>query len=194
MRSIHQAVMATALALCLNPAAWAQEAPASPSSPAKKALVAKILLLQQGGIENMARGLVEQPAAQMSQQVSAILRTRVPAEQREGLAREIEADVRKYLEDTFMRERALKLAPSTIGAALEEKLSESELKQVVALLESPANKKYQALLGDTLRSFSEKLVGDTRATVQPKVQALNQTIGNRLAPFSGAAAPASAPK
>ncbi len=39
----------------------------------------------------------------------------------------------------IVRERAIKLAPATIGVALETKMSEDELKQVLAWLESPAD-------------------------------------------------------
>ena len=67
---------------------------------------------------------------------------------------------------------ALKLAPQTIGAVLEEKLSEDELKQVVAMLESPVNRKYTALLGDMQRALGEKLIAETRTAVDPKVRAL----------------------
>ena len=56
-----------------------------------------------------------------------------------------------------MRDRALKLAPSTIGAVLEEKFSEDELKQLVAWLESPVNKKYQQLGAEMQNAFAQKL-------------------------------------
>lgn len=167
----------------------------APASPAKKELVAKVLQLQQAGIDSMARGMLEQPAVQIMQQVNAIMAQRVPAEKREALAREIEGDLRKYVDESLpmMRERATKLAPTTIGTVLEEKLSEDELKQVLAMLESPVVRKYQSLQNEMQRSFVEKLVADTRAAVQPKLQALQQSIGKRLAPYTGAAGAASAP-
>jgi hypothetical protein len=156
----------------------------------KKELVAKVLQLQQGGIESMARQLTEQPAMQLMQQAGPVLQ-RVPAERRDALARDIEADVRKYVEEAtpLVRDRAIKLAPSTIGALMEERFTEDELKQVIALLESPVNRKFQAMAPELQRSIAEKLVAETRAEVEPKVRALEQTVNKRLA----AAAPASAP-
>jgi uncharacterized protein len=176
-------------------ATLAQGAAPAPASASKKALVAKVLQLQQPGIEGIARQLAEQPALQMLQQAGMALQ-RLPADKREAVAKELQADARKYAEETtpMVRERALKLAPQTIGVMLEDKLSEDELKQIVAMLESPVNRKYTALLGDMQRALGEKLVAETRATVDPKVRALEQSMTRRLAaaaPAAPAATPAS---
>ena len=114
-------------------------ASAPPASPAKKELVQKLMVLQQPGIENLARTLVEQPAVQMMQEAGRALRQVAP-EKREALGKTIEADVKKYVEESvpLVRDRALKLAPSTIGASLEEKFNEDELRQLVAWLRSSA--------------------------------------------------------
>src|SRR4051812_1369982 len=176
-----------ALALAATAGAHAQNAPAAasapakpmaPSSPAKKALVAKVLQLQQPGIEVLARQMAEQPAVQMMQQAGQALQQRVPAERREAVAKDIQADARKYAEEAtpIVRDRAVKLAPSTIGALLEEKFNEDELKQIISILESPVNRKYQAMTGDMQRVLGEKLVAETRPLIEPKVKALEQTI------------------
>ena len=182
--------LALALALAFMAQAQAQQTPIAapaapaplPTSPAKKQLAAKIIALQQPGIEALARQLVEQPAAQLLQQAGPALQQRVPAEQREAVGREIQADVRKFVDEAapLARDRAIKLAPSTIGTVLEERMTEDELKQVVAILESPANKKFQSLAGDMQRALAEKLVAETRPLIQPKLQALEQTVAKRL--------------
>jgi len=174
----------------------------APASPAKKELVAKLLKLQQPGIENMARQLVEQPARQMLQQAGPALQ-RLPAERREAVARDIEADVRKYFEESapIVASRAVNLAPSTIGVLLEERMSEDELREVISILESPANRKFQGMAGDMQRAIGEKLVAETRGEIEGKVRALDQTVARRLgitppaAAASGArpAAPAKKP-
>ena len=187
------ASLLTSVATAQTPAASAAAAaPAAPVSPAKKALVAKVLLLQQPGIEAMARTMVEQPALQLMQQAGQALQQRVPAEQREAVGREIQADLRKYVDETtpLVRDRAIKLAPTTIGAILEQKMTEEELKQVVQILESPANKKFQSLSGDMQRAIAEKLVADTQPLVQPKLQAVQQSVGKRLGLTPNAAASA----
>ena len=168
---------------------------AAPVSAAKKELVQRVLALQQPGIENLARQLAEQPAAVLMQQAGPALQNRVPADKREAVARDIQADVKKYVDEAvpLVRDKALKLAPTTVGAVLEDKFSEDELKQLVGILESPVNRKFQQLGGDMQKSLGDKLVADTRSIIEPKVRALEQTMAKRLGLSPEAAArPASA--
>jgi len=189
-----QATLAACL-IAIAPLAGAQ----TPSSPAKKELVQKILVAQQSGIEAMGQQLAEQPAARLMQQVGPVLQQRIPADKREAVAKEIQADFKKYADEVvpIVRERAVKLAPSTIGAVLEEKFSEDELKQVLAMLESPVNRKFQSLGGEMQRSLGTKLVADTRPTVEGKLQTLERSVARRLGieppPAAGGAA-SSGPK
>ena len=103
--------------------------------------------LQQPGIEQVSRGLVERPAVQMMQEAGLVLQRQTPPDKREALGKQIEAEVKKYVEESvpLVRERALKIAPTTIGPILEEKFTEDELKTLIAWFENPVNKKYQAL-------------------------------------------------
>lgn len=165
------------------------------TSPAKKELIAKVVQLQQGGVEGIARSLVEQPAMAMLQQAGQVLQTRIAPEKREALAKEIQADVRKYVEETnpLLRDKALKLAPGVMGPLLEEKFTEDELKQLVGWLESPVVRRYQQLTPEIQKGLSEKLVAETRALVEPKLQALDRSVTGRLGlppPAKAASAPA----
>ncbi|MDP2004367.1 MAG: hypothetical protein Q8K45_01715 [Rubrivivax sp.] len=183
-------LIAAAVALSFAAADTARAQAAAPASAAKKELVARVLQLQQPGIEAMARQLAEQPARQLLQGASQQLQ-RLPTERREAVARDIEADVRKYVDEAapIVRDRAVKLAPSTIGALLEERFTEDELKQIIATLESPVNRKFQGMAGDMQRAIGEKLVAETRGEIESKVRALDQTVARRLGitPASGAA-------
>jgi hypothetical protein len=147
-------------------------------STTKKELVQKILQIQQTEIEGVARNLIERPAAQMMQEAGLALQRQVAPEKREAMGRAIEAEVKKYVDEAYplVRERAVRLAPSTIGAALEEKMTEDELKQLLAWLESPVNKKYQQIGPDARNAFIQKLLADARPVVDPKVQALDGRI------------------
>lgn len=168
------AVLATAAVLAAAPAL-------AQTAPTKKELVARVLQLQQPGIEAMARQIAQQPAMQIMQQAGAALQ-RVPQERRDALARDIEADVRKYVDESvpLVTQSAVRLAPSTIGALLEERFSEEELRQIIGILESPVNRKFQGMAQEMQRSIVEKLVADTRPTVEPKVRTLEQTVARRL--------------
>lgn len=191
MNFILKATLPVALSLGLlggSSAAMAQS---------KKELVAKVVQLQQSAIENMARELAERPAMAMLQQADGVLNTRVPQDKRAAVAKEIQADVKKYADDAvpMLRDRAVKLGPTTIGALLEEKLTEAELKEVIAMLESPTVRKYQALAGEMEKVLAEKLVAETRTAMEAKISTLEQNVVKRLnaaAPSAGASAPAPA--
>lgn len=148
----------------------------------KKELVQKVLALQQPTIEGVARNLVERPALQMMQAAGQALQTQVPADRREAVGKSIEADIKKFVEEAtpVMRERALKLAPSTLGAALEEKFTDAELKQLLAWLESPVNKKFQQLAPEMQNNFVQKLAGDAAPLLDPKLKALEQKVRTSL--------------
>ena len=209
-RTVAAAAFASSLALCLvagNAAAQSvpQANPPStlpanlPSTPAKKELVAKILQLQQPSIEGIATLLAQQPAAQMMQGANVALQSRIAPDKREAVAKEIQADVKKYVDEAvpLLRERAVKLAPSTLGPLMEEKFSEDELKQLIAIMESPVNRKYGQMNGELQKALGDKLVAETRSLIEPKVKELDLSIGKRLGfapvPAGGAASSPAAP-
>lgn len=165
------------------------------STPAKKDLVARILVLQQGGIEQTAQALVERPAMQFQQQAGLALQTRVPPEKREAVAKQVQEDLKKYVDEVgpLVRQQAIKLGPSTIGALLEEKFTEDELKQLITIIESPVNRKFMQMGGDFQKVLAEKLVAQMQTVVEPKVKLLEQTIVKHLGLPTGPADKASEP-
>jgi hypothetical protein len=165
------------------------------ATPAKKELVQKILKLNQAGIEAVGTQLAGQTANQAMQAAGQAV-GRLPADKRDAVAAQVQADVRKFYDETapLLRERAVKLGPATLGAALEEKFSEDELKTLLAWLESPVSRKYQQMAGDQQQALAQKLIEDTRAQIEPKLKALDQTISTRLSAATGASKAAPAPK
>ena len=176
-----QTILMTALVALLAASGVAQ-AQTAVNSAAKNELVVKILQLQRGAIEGIATVLAQQPAQQMMQGASVALQSRVAPDRREAVAKEIQADLKKYVDDVvpLLREKAVKMAPTTIGTLLEEKFTEDELRQLIAIMESPVNKKFSQMNGELQKSLGEKLVADSRAVVEPKVKALEATIAKRL--------------
>jgi uncharacterized protein len=182
---LKKLLFTSALLLAAAAAQAQAAAPAAaplPSSPAKKELVARILKLQQPGIETMARGLVEQPAIELMGNAANALPARVPKEKQDQVAKDIQADARKYVDEAtpIVRDRAIKLAPGTIGTMLEERFTEDELKQIVGIIESPVYAKFQHMGDEMQRALVEKVVTDTRTIIEPKVRALEQTVAKRL--------------
>lgn len=165
---------------------------------AKKDLVEKVLTLQQAAIEQAAQVLAMQPALQLMQQASMALQTRVAPDKREAVAKEIQADLKKYADDVgpVVRQQAVKLAPSTVGALLEQRFTEEELTQLIAVMESPVNRKYQQMGGELQKALTDKLIAETKAGVEPKVKALEQAVVKHLGlpPAAAASKPEAAAK
>jgi hypothetical protein len=162
----------------------------------KKELVQKVLQLQQPFIDGISRSIAERPAMQMMQAAGQALQTQVPADKREAVGKSIEADVKKFVEEAIplLRERALKLAPTTLGPMLEEKFTDAELKQLIAWLESPVNKKYQQIGPEMANSLGQKLIADAAPLLDPKLKALEQKVRASLGlPEAPASGPAAAP-
>ena len=194
--------------LVMAPLAWAQTTPApaappglsaspvtpaAPVSPAKKELVSKILVLQQPGIESMARNLAEQPVVRLAQAAGQAVQTKIAPEKREATAKAVDAEIRKYLDEAvpLLQGRAMQIAPATIGTTLEEKFSEDELRQLLAWLDSPVNKKYQQAAPDMQNSLVTRLVSENRSTIEPKLKDLEQRVSGVLGIPAQGAAPAS---
>ncbi|MEI7464699.1 MAG: DUF2059 domain-containing protein [Burkholderiales bacterium] len=182
----------TLTALCFAIHAHAQTAPSSPPVPvsaAKKELVKKLLQLQQANFDGLSRSIVERPAIQLMQAAGQALQTQVPADKREATGKQIETDIKKFVDDSaaILRERTAKLVPATFGSGLEEKFTEDELKQFIAWTESPVNKKFQELLPDIQNAFMQKLATETSPLLDPKLQALQQKIRTTLTTAIGSA-------
>lgn len=188
-------VCAVVAAIALSTTAQAQRATAQAQDAAKTDLVRKVLKNQQAEIEAVARAMVERPAAQMAQQADIAIRNQAPAENRQALGRAVEAEVKKYIDETYpiVRDRAMQVAPKTAGAVLEEKMSEDELKRLVVWLESPLNRKFQQIAPDMRNAFIQKMLTDGRPLIEPNVVALDAKIRAILGAPATPATPGSSP-
>jgi uncharacterized protein len=173
------------------------QAQAPTQTQTKKDLIAKLLQLQQPGIENVGRALAGQ-TSQRALQAAGQAIPRLAADKREAAAKDVQTDVKKFYDEIepLLRKRAIELAPATLAPAYDERFNEDELKQVIAWLESPVSKKFQQLDSEIGNSLAQKVVTDTRLAVEPKLKALEASLAKRLgvpATQTGAGA-GSAPK
>lgn len=167
----------------------------------KKESVQKILSAQQSALDDMARGVTEQPARQLAGGARQVMTQAVAEDKREATAKLVDAEIKKYLDATtpIVRASAAKLSQSALAPMMEEKFTEDELKQLAQILDSPVLKKYQALLPEMSNTLLEKVVADARPQVTPKLQTLESNVrkildtatGGQLS--SGASVPAPAP-
>lgn len=153
----------------------------SAQAQSKKELVAKLLQLQQTGVDNVGRALAGQTSQRVLQAAGQAI-PRLPADKREAAARDVQAEVKKFYDEVepVLRKRAGELAPSTLGPVYEEKFSEDELKQIIAWLESPLSKKFAQTDGEIASTLAQKVVADTRGTVETRLKTLEAVLAKRL--------------
>jgi hypothetical protein len=192
-------ILATAaLAVCVN-TGFAQAATTAPAtapaaaapSAAKKELIAKLIQLQQPGVENIARMLIQQPVGQLMQGAGQALQSQVPADKREAAAKAIEAEVRKFVDEAvpMVKDKGAKMSASVWGPMLDEKFSEEELKQIIVWLEAPVSKKYQQISGEMQNALGQKLMADVGPTLDGKFKTLQTSIAKHLGITPKPAAP-----
>lgn len=157
----------------------------------KKELVQKVVALQTPAVESLGRALAAQTSGQVLQAAAQGVQ-RLPADKREAVAKQVRDEVQKFYNEIepLLRAQAVKLAPSALGPKLEEKLTEEELKQVIAWLDSSAAKKFAELGAEIQKGLGEMLVADTRPVIEPKLKALEQTLIKQFGIAPAASAPA----
>jgi len=190
-------VLAAAALLVAANVGFAQNTPAAappPSSPAKKELIAKLLVIQQPGVEQLARTLLQQPLGPLMQGAGQALQ-QVPVEKREATAKAMEVEIKKFVDENtpMMRDRALKLAPSTVGTILDERFTEDELRQLLAWLESPVSKKFSQVNGDLQKALADKLLAETGPQLETRFKALQGSLAKLLGITPPAAATTTPP-
>lgn len=199
MTLLLKSIQAGALAASLlaSPVVFAQKAD-SPQS--KKDLITKILKIQQPAIEALTMGVLSRPVNELAAKAAPALRN-VPEARREAVAKQIDADLRKFLEDNAkpLVDKGLKMAPSTMGVALDEKFTEDELKQLLAWLESPVSKKFAESSQELQSLYTKKLIDDNGKQLDEKFTALQQNVAKQLgmdaapAPAASGAKPSAKP-
>lgn len=184
-------VGAIAAALLAMPTAWAQTAN---TTPAKKELIGRILKQQQPAIEQLTISTLTRPVNELAMKAGQVIR-QAPADKREALAKSVDADLKKFMDDNgpALIEKGNKLVPSTMGALLDERFTEDELKQLAAWLESPVSKKFGQAAGELQDAFAKKLMEDNGKQLDERFSVLQQNIAKQLGVPANGQAPAAAP-
>jgi hypothetical protein len=189
------------LGLALALAFAAGTALAQPS-PAKKALIDKIVALQQQVLaENLSANIVQGPLPQLMQAGRGALQ-QVPAEKREATAKAMDAELKKFVDENvpYLKDKISKAVPSTASALLDERFNEDELKQIVAWAESPVSQKFGLASVELQKAVAQKVMAEAGPTLESRLKTLQGTLAKQLgiqpppAAASKAAAPAAAPK
>jgi hypothetical protein len=146
----------------------------------KPKLVQRVIALWH--LEDTAVVMVQRPAADAMQQARIALQGRVSAAKQEATLRDIATDLQKYIDEATptVRDNAVRLKTPTLAPLLTQNFSDEELRQLIALLESPVKKKFESLVPQFERAFGERLATESRAAIDPKLQTMTQNVGLKL--------------
>lgn len=155
-------------------------AQAQPAIDARQPLVDKLLTLWH--VEDVAVVMVQRPAASAMEQARIALQGRVSAEKRERTLKDISSDVQTYVDEAspLARASAQRLIKPTLSPLLLQQFNEDELRQIIALLESPVKKKFEKLAPELERTLGERVAADSGAAINPKLHAMTQAVGMKL--------------
>ena len=164
-------------------------------SPAKKALIDKLIALQQQSAEGMANALIQQPLPQLMNGGRAALQ-QVPPEKRDAVAKAMDAELKKFIDENvpYLKDKVSKAVPSTASALLDERFNEDELKQIVAWAESPVSQKFGLASVELQKAVAQKVMAEAGPTLEGRLKTLQNNLAKQLGlqPPPAASAPAKA--
>ncbi|MBK7051598.1 MAG: DUF2059 domain-containing protein [Rhodoferax sp.] len=159
----------------------APKAQAEASAPkTKQQLIQRLLELWH--VEAVGVTMLREPVDNALRQARAALQARTTPEKRDEALKDIEKYCQELLEKLMPKvlEKSKSLAQTTVAPLLSEKFTEEELRQVIAILESPALAKFEKMRPEMQKALGIKLGEDQGKEIKPQMEELQQRIGKRM--------------
>ncbi|MBK7051239.1 MAG: DUF2059 domain-containing protein [Rhodoferax sp.] len=139
-------------------------------------------LLQLWPLESVGMAMLRRPIDDSLRKAEVVLQGRVAPERRDSALKDISAETQKFYDETvpMVRETSNKLVQSTVVPILAEKFTEAELRQIIAMFEAPVKAKFEAVTPEIQKALGKKIAAEMAPTITPKMEALQQKIGERL--------------
>lgn len=142
---------------------------AAAQNDGKRALAVKLAQMQQkadgpGMTEQLTASAVQPLLAGWSQRLDEAV---PPAKQKE-VREKLDVELKKFAESTqkAIEAQVAKAAEAALVPVFMEKLSEDEMKTVIAYMESPASAKFQALGPDAANAWAKRIIDATKPGVE----------------------------
>ena len=159
----------------------AQKAQTEASAPkTKQQLIQRLLELWH--VEAVGVTMLREPVDNALRQARAAWQARTTPEKRDEALKDIEGYAKELLEKLMPQVvgKAKELTKTTVVPILSEKMTEEELRQMIAILESPAKTKFEALIPEMQRALGKKLGEEQGKEIKPQMEELQQRIGKRM--------------
>jgi hypothetical protein len=171
-------LMCAILGLVFAGSAFAQTAAGVP--PEKQALVQRVL--DKMALDAVGLQMLQAPVADMMRQSELLVKTRVPADKQEAAMKDIAQEASKFMEQEVppLRASTHAIVQANVAPLLAQKFSVDELKQLAAILESPVLAKFESIVPEMKKTVGENVAKANQATIQPKMNELQNRVGLRL--------------
>jgi hypothetical protein len=172
------------LGLALSGGALAQDATGAAGAAAvpadKQALVQRVL--DKMALDAVGLQMLQAPVADMMRQSELLVKTRVPVDKQEATMKDIAAEANKFMEQEVppLRASTHAIVQARVAPLLAQKFSVEELKQLASLLESPVLAKFESVVPEMKKTVGENVAKANQATIQPKMNELQNRVGLRL--------------
>ena len=174
-------------------AACAVSTGANAQNDNKRALAVKLAQMQQKAdgdamVEQLTATAVQPLLAGWSQRLDE---TVPPARQKE-VRDKLDVELKKYADSTHkvVEAQTAKAAEAALVPIFMEKLTEDELKQIVAYMESPVSAKFQALGPDATNAWAKRIIDATKPQVESGAKTFEAAANRIVSSSGGSAAPA----
>jgi uncharacterized protein len=147
------------------------------ASDSKSEWAAKVVALQQGPeLDRLVAQLTDSSVQDLVANWGPKLEANVPKANQAKATEEMNAELKKYAEDTqkVISSKVGGVGTSAMVAAYAERFTLEELKQIAGFFEAPAIKKYQAQAPELGSLFVQKLLDAARPDVSARAAKFNE--------------------
>ena len=118
----------------------------------------------------------------MQQSSIALQTAHVPQERKDKTMKDIGTDVQKYIDITMpvAIASAKKFTGPSVAPILAQNFSNDELRQLIALLESPIKDRFEKLVPQMENAVGQKVQSDIAPQVNKNIQAMTEAVGTKL--------------
>ncbi|MFI4939992.1 MAG: DUF2059 domain-containing protein [Burkholderiales bacterium] len=153
--------------------------------PEKEQLIQHVLQLWP--VENIGVATLQESVVESVRKANSLLMGRVSAERRDAAMKDINEDAKKFMDEAtpVVRASAKKFIPTVVVPLLAEKFNNDELRQIIAMLESPVKSKFEAAIPVMQQALGEKIAADSAAKINPKLEEFKQQVAKRMHTATG---------
>lgn len=181
MPALRRSLHAFAAATLIGAASLVHAQAAAPVDADKQKLIDQILTLWHP--ENSVVMAAQRPGADALEKTRiALQQAQLPQAKFEAEMKDITIDVQKYIDTVtpLAADSAKKNLPATVVPLLAQNFSVDELRQLLALLQSPVKAKFEKLIPQADKAIGLKVQQEAGPEINKHVQEMTKAVGTKL--------------